>query len=139
MQRERSLDADAKRLLADREGLARAVALALDHDALEDLRAPARSLDHLEVDAQAVAAWKSVPGAAGRARGSMTLLMAKRRRSGLHAGAPVNVGARMLAERGARSAAARASLLEAPAAMSAWCPDSRISGTRQPRNSAGRV
>jgi hypothetical protein len=55
VQRERPLDADAEGLLAHGEGLARAVALALDHDALEDLRAAARALDHLEVDAQAVA------------------------------------------------------------------------------------
>src|SRR5689334_23563959 len=37
VQRERPLDADAERLLADRERLARAGALALDDDALEDL------------------------------------------------------------------------------------------------------
>src|SRR4029077_642056 len=55
MQRERALDADAERLLADREGLAHAVALALDHDALEHLRAATRALDHLEVDPHAVA------------------------------------------------------------------------------------
>src|SRR3954454_3532606 len=53
--RERPLHADAERLLADREGLTHAVALALDDDALEDLGAPARPLDHLEVDADAVA------------------------------------------------------------------------------------
>ena len=55
VQRERALDADAERLLADREGLAHAVALALDDDALEDLRAAARALDDLEVDAHAIA------------------------------------------------------------------------------------
>ena len=47
--------ADAERLLADGERLARAVALALDDDALEDLGAPAGALDDLEVDAHAVA------------------------------------------------------------------------------------
>ena len=52
---ERALHADAERLLADGEGLARAVALALDDDALEDLGAAARALDDLEVDADAVA------------------------------------------------------------------------------------
>ena len=53
--RERALDADAEGLLAHRERLARAVALALDHDALEDLHAAAGPLDHLEVDLQAIA------------------------------------------------------------------------------------
>ena len=53
--RERPLDADAERLLAHRERLARAGALPLDHDPLEDLDAPALTLDHLEVDAQRVA------------------------------------------------------------------------------------
>ena len=53
--RERALHADAEGLLADGEGLAHAVALALDDDALEDLRAAARALDDLEVDADAVA------------------------------------------------------------------------------------
>ena len=51
---ERALHADAERVLADREGLAHALALALDHDALEDLGAPAAALDDLEVDAYAV-------------------------------------------------------------------------------------
>ena len=53
--RERALDADAERLLADGERLARAVALALDHDALEDLGPAAGALDDLEVDLHAVA------------------------------------------------------------------------------------
>jgi hypothetical protein len=55
VQRERPLDADAEGLLAHGERLARATALALDHDALEDLGAAAVPLDHLEVDAHAVA------------------------------------------------------------------------------------
>ena len=55
MQRERALDAYSKGVLADGEGLARPVALALDHDTLEDLGAAASALDHLEVDTQAVA------------------------------------------------------------------------------------
>src|SRR5829696_4807030 len=53
--RERPLHTDAERLLADREGLAHAVALALDHDALEHLRPPARALHNLEMHAHAVA------------------------------------------------------------------------------------
>ena len=53
--REHALDADPEGLLAHGEGLTRAVALALDHDPLEDLDAAARPLDHLEVDAHAVA------------------------------------------------------------------------------------
>jgi len=55
MQRERPLDPDAERLLAHREGLTYAGALALDDDALEDLDAAALSFDHLEVDADGVA------------------------------------------------------------------------------------
>src|SRR5213075_2559062 len=53
--RERALHADAEGLLADGERLARAVALALDHDALEDLGPAARALDDLEVDLHPVA------------------------------------------------------------------------------------
>ena len=52
---ERALHADAEGLLADREGLARTVSLALDHHAFEDLRAATRALDNLEVDADAIA------------------------------------------------------------------------------------
>src|SRR3954447_12349263 len=55
VQRERALHADAEGLLADREGLAHALALALDDHALEDLRTAARALDDLEVHADAVA------------------------------------------------------------------------------------
>src|SRR4051812_33325341 len=54
VQGKRALDADAEGLLADREGLAHPFALALDHDALEDLRAAPRALDDLEVDLHAV-------------------------------------------------------------------------------------
>jgi hypothetical protein len=52
---ERALHADAERLLADGERLARAVALALDDDALEDLGPAAGALDDLEVHADAIA------------------------------------------------------------------------------------
>src|SRR4051812_46908471 len=55
---ERALDADAERLLADGEGLACALALALDDDALEDLGAAAGALDDLEVNLHAVAGLK---------------------------------------------------------------------------------
>ena len=51
---ERALHADAEGLLADREGLAHAFALALDDDALEDLRTATRALDDLEVDLHAI-------------------------------------------------------------------------------------
>ena len=61
VQRERPLDADAEGLLAHGERLARAAALALDHDALEDLGAAAVPLDHLEVNAHAVARGESRP------------------------------------------------------------------------------
>ena len=55
MHGERALHAHAEGLLADGEGLARAVALALDHHALEHLGALARALDDLEMDLHAVA------------------------------------------------------------------------------------
>jgi hypothetical protein len=55
MQRERPLNADAKGLLADGERLANARALAAQHYALEDLGAFPRALDHLKVDANAIA------------------------------------------------------------------------------------
>src|SRR5215210_7307421 len=51
---ERALHADAEGLLADREGLTHALALALDDDALEDLRTATRALDDLEVDLHAI-------------------------------------------------------------------------------------
>ena len=54
MNRERPLDADAEGLLANRERLAHARALPLDHDALEDLEAPPLALDHLEMHAHRV-------------------------------------------------------------------------------------
>src|SRR5262249_43010464 len=55
VERERSLDADAERLLADRERFPGAGTLALQHDALEDLDSLALALDDLEVDAHGVA------------------------------------------------------------------------------------
>ena len=55
VQRKGPLDADAKGLLADGEGLAHSRALSLDHDALEDLGAAASALNDLEVDAHAIA------------------------------------------------------------------------------------
>src|SRR5919201_2236651 len=54
VQRERPLDADAERLLADRERLARAASLPLQDDALEDLNPLALPLDPLEVPAHSV-------------------------------------------------------------------------------------
>ena len=55
VQRERPLDPDAERLLADGEGLACAAALALQDDALEHLRAAPGALHHLEVHTHPVA------------------------------------------------------------------------------------
>src|SRR5450759_301494 len=52
---ERALDTDAEGLLAHGERPAHAVALALDHGALDDLDAVATALDHLEVDLDVVA------------------------------------------------------------------------------------
>jgi hypothetical protein len=78
---ERALDADAEGLLADGEGLAHALALALDDDALEDLRAAAGALDDLEVDLDAVPGLKrGTRRSCARSRLSMTVLMAKRNR-----------------------------------------------------------
>jgi hypothetical protein len=54
MHGERPLHAHAEGVLADRERLAHALALALDHHALEDLRPPAIALDDLEVHAHPV-------------------------------------------------------------------------------------
>ena len=55
MQRERPLDSDAERLLADGERLAGPGALSLEDDPLENLGAAAAALDDLEVDAHAIA------------------------------------------------------------------------------------
>jgi hypothetical protein len=55
VQWEGSLNADAERLLAYRERLARPAPLPLEHDALEHLGSPAIALDDLEVDAHSVA------------------------------------------------------------------------------------
>jgi hypothetical protein len=63
MDRKSALDADTEGVLANGEGLAYARALALDHDAFEDLQASALALDHLEVDPDGVAGlegWKFV-------------------------------------------------------------------------------
>src|SRR5262249_32756943 len=55
VERERALDANAERVLADGERLACTGALALDHDALEHLDALPRAFDDLEVHAHGVA------------------------------------------------------------------------------------
>jgi len=55
VERERPLDADTERLLADGERLTDTGTLPLDDDSLEDLDTPALSLDHLEMDAHGVA------------------------------------------------------------------------------------
>src|SRR5262249_3510221 len=54
VERERALDADAEGVLPNRERLAGAGALALDHDPLEDLDPLAVALDHPEVHADGV-------------------------------------------------------------------------------------
>src|SRR5690606_25974026 len=51
---EHALDAHLEADLADREGLAHAVALAAEHDALEDLDARAIALDDVDVDLDGV-------------------------------------------------------------------------------------
>ena len=55
VERERALHTDPERLLADREGLPRPSALALDHDPLEHLGPAAGALHDLEVHPHAVA------------------------------------------------------------------------------------
>src|SRR5829696_3298719 len=122
---ERSLDAYTERLLADGEGLARALPLALDHDALEDLGTAAGALDDLEVDLHAVT------GLEGRDLAQLGALEAvdnsahRKRRARGHG--PPNARRRMVAK-GWRSDAAwdasaavcragsRAALLEPPLA-----------------------
>ncbi len=59
MERKGPLHPDTERGLADREGLANATSLALDHDTLEYLGAAAASFDYLEVNAHAVACAES--------------------------------------------------------------------------------
>src|SRR3954452_5040450 len=54
VQRERAPHTNAEGLLADGEGLADPLALALDHHTLEDLRTTPRALDDLEVDLDAI-------------------------------------------------------------------------------------
>ena len=81
MHGERALDADPERVLAHREGLAHALALAFDHHSLEDLGAPPVTFDHLEVDPDPVTAWKSgTRRSCWRSRLSMTVLMTKKDR-----------------------------------------------------------
>src|SRR3954470_9558517 len=67
MKGERTLDTNAEGLLANREGLTDALALALDDDAFEDLRAAPRALDDLEVDLDAVPGLKAGDAAQLRA------------------------------------------------------------------------
>ncbi len=55
MHRKRTLDPDAEGQLADGEGAARALALLLEHDALEHLGAPAGAFHDLEMDPYAIA------------------------------------------------------------------------------------
>src|SRR5262249_15338549 len=55
VKRKRPLDTDPEGLLADGEGLACPGSLPLEHDPLEDLHTPARTLDDLEVHAHGVA------------------------------------------------------------------------------------
>ena len=142
VQRERPLDADAEGLLADGEGLTRARALALEDDSLEDLGAAAVALDHLEVDAHAIArveggkalpqlapldavdhAAHEVPCARVRWREKTAgpVPGAARLRNGTYSGPRSNCSAR------ARLCATRHSRTRS------WSPETRTSGTSQPR------
>src|SRR5262245_59505779 len=128
MQRERALDANAEGLLADREGLAHPLALAIDDHAFEDLRAAPRALDDLEVDLDAVTRLEA---------GNAAQLCALER---------VDNGAHDVGIRGSRAAGHGSGppprcrdCSRRHSSMRAWCPDSNTSGTAQPRHSAGRV
>src|SRR2546423_2327232 len=106
MQRERALDTDAERLLSDREGLPRTAALALDDDALEDLRPAADALDDLEVDLHAVTglepwnppqlrALEAFDYSAHRKRGATTAEAVGRAQAPMVAKDPPSSGARL--------------------------------------------
>ena len=130
---ERALDADAEGLLADREGLAHALALALDDHALEDLRAAARALDDLEVDLDAVPGLEAGDAAQLRALEGVD--------DGAHG---VRKAARGWASRAVDhgsgpSGRAAVTARAATHRTRAWWPESSTSGTAQPRHSAGRV
>ena len=130
-----SLHADAEGLLADGEGLTDALTLALDHDTLEDLRAAARALDDLEVDAHAVARLElRTRRSCARSRLSMTVLMARKNREA----GRLSRGRLMVAKRSpAPSRLAGRDCSSRHSRMRAWCPLSRTSGTVHPRHSAG--
>ena len=115
------------------------MALALDDDALEDLGAPARPLDDLEVDADAVAG--------GELRDAAQLRALEAFDHGAHGKEKAREDEVLTVPR----AAAHGSEEPPPAAprsrlrarrhwrISSWWPDSSTSGTFQPRYSAGRV
>ena len=137
--RERPLDADAERLLADGERLADAGALALEHRALEHLRTAAGALDDLEVDLDAVPRVEVGDAFAQllaleilddlahgnkRARGPQR--PARERRM-------VVKRAAVKTRRRKRLCSSRHSLIRA------WSPERSTSGTSWPRQLAGRV
>src|SRR5829696_6182263 len=145
-----ALDPHAEGLLAHGERLARARPLALDHDALENLRPPARALDHLEVDPHPVARVE---------RGALAQLLPLEGvddRAHHGEGAPARIRARRARRDGSAkpraprpgtpgsgqgsSAAPRARLRSRRHSRTrAWSPEISTSGTRCPRHSAGRV
>ena len=137
---ERALHADAEGLLADGEGLADALALALDDDALEDLGPAAGALDDLEVDADAVAGLEGGDAAELRALEGVDD-GAHGEENAARAGGPLAAAAHQDSEaparlpgRGSRDCSQRATR-----GSRAWWPLSSTSGTAQPRQSAGRV
>ena len=138
--RERALHADAEGLLADREGLAHALALALDDDALEDLRAAARALDDLEVDLHAVPGLEAGDAAQLRALEAVDDgAHGEERRRGPLAAHRGGDGRVMVASTARGLARAAALLAAATRGSRSWWPESSTSGTVQPRQSAGRV
>src|SRR4051812_9495230 len=132
VQRERPLHADTEGLLAHGEGLAHALALTLDDDTFEDLRAAPRALDDQEVHLHAVACLEAGDTAQLRAL------------EGVDDSAHGERGIRRL--RSAPEAAAYASgpparrrlCCRRPCRICSWWPEARTSGTRPPRQSARR-
>src|SRR5947209_68205 len=141
MDREGALHPDAERLLPDRERLARPAALALDHGALEHLRPPPRPLHDLEVHLDAIARLEArdlaqlltLEGVDNSAHGN------RARRGEPGRGASANPSEELFGLSGGQRRSRRRDCSRRQAAMRAWSPDRRTSGTRWPRQSGGRV
>src|SRR4051794_25392486 len=130
MQRERALDTDAEGLLAHGERLPYTFALALDDDALEDLRAATRALDDLEVDPH--------PIAGGELRDPAQLRALEAVDDGAHRREKPRANGDLAEPAyGSEGPGSRAWLCSRRhRRIRSWWPDSRTSGTLQPRHSA---